>query len=1302
MSESILADQATITTKFNDAVAGRYGVHVGFRHLEQANALAKRLRPSYTLNKADGWLYLVYLVRSGGETDAHKLVHDLSQDNDSDVVVEIDQLVLDDDFSLHADDIAFSDGDKEFHDYGVAEIEAALSNPPEDGPSGLDEGLSADKDAAPVEITTLNDAEVHGKIPQAYRERLIRASRAKSRDEKTWKTSPEFTFGVFLDNYLTHHKPGNKDGWCFVPGALIGGKRSNQSVEALYMMGLDVDSGESMADTFAIIQKMGLFAVLYTTHSHLTTDIEIKQDRFYKWASDNDKDPDPNDLTVRQFLTEQGKYHADVIASAVYVETVHEVTGVIIKVQTRPIDKFRIVFLLNDPYVIAQQKMSQKDAIQQWREMILGLAKAIGIRVDRAATDCSRLFYEPRHAKGAEFKILINAGKKLLDWKKIKKDSTKGNATSDPFDQAGHVMGGSSKARAVTAGGLDLQSWASAAAAGFMPSMVFQEYCPERIRKEQGTSKFTVECPFDDEHSNPGDTEDMGCFIEDAGEAETFSFRCSHDACADYDRLDMLQRAIAEDWFPESVLTDSRYSCLVVDEDVDEEGEDAGDQPLAAPGNPDAPEKITKAELKTLSMLGDGPQRNAALGRIKAKALAIAATFTPATLEHEYKALIERTLALSKTDFAAVDKLIAKRIDVAPGVIKELRNDVKKEVRGEVEGKSGLDEDGWIRFTEDSEFYIGEHEGQKWVYRRGSKENGDRRLCQHFRVSRVATDTGGKSQHLTITFPTPEGDMSVTVPRGDLPQYSKIGQAILDAGFMCTDANTVSGILMPLAFAANALLIERTGFAYGGNAFLRPDGRTVRHIDRMLSEAERPYLQSPGADRPSHLFTAGTKEGYVAAIRPAFVTTKGATRKPDATGVLDPGPFPNIALMALAAAAGVVHTYANPLDGVLLASIVAPSGSIKTIGAEVYVAGSGNPTSSESGFFTWDATKAGLEVRLPRISACNLALDELRLARQPEQVETMLWMLFAGKGGVRSNAVMGEPQTRVFGGVAVITSEELLAEYFARHRIKPPPGFDARVVSIRYTREMIPNQIGNADAMDIIKGFHAGARANYGHAADAAVIELLRMTAAKETSPEALGRVLFDYRDELAAMVPDRQTMDSRAADLFATFRYSGELLQRLGFIPADYDVKALIEWTWLNCRVGVREKKPGSAAIDRFRATILASGDRIPEWDKVAWYANGGDDYRGALAWRSKKKVNGEMRNIIMITEGKLAEIVQELTGGVTDLIEELERIGALIPGPDAKTHRQRSNVLLRHYQIDADKFLTLQKGDEQFEEDE
>lgn len=1160
------------------------------------------------------------------------------------------------------------------------------------------EGLSAEAAIPSIDgpptgmIGPDREAELFGDISQEILDRQIIVSRASQKEGdyppgKSKKGQPrifaqgaEGKFSDFLLTNLTKIRTGEKDGICFVPGALVDGRRLNQAVTKLYMMGLDVDSGASMQDTMRKLQSMGLFFCAYTTHSHGKGQIPVKRDRFYKWATDNGYETEATVETVKPFLNSGDvKYTQDVINSISDVTTVHETSGIQLHISTKPFDKFRLLFVLEQPYVIAEQPGSQRDAIKAWGSMILGMGAALGISVDKAATDPARLFYSPSKAKNANnARVVVSAGKPL-DWRSISKIDVAGTVSSDPFDQAASIMGGKIRGQILSPQkGLHLQKWASERAHGFQISQVFKDHCDENLKEETAPGKFTVICPFDDDHSNAGDPDDKGCFIQDAGmDAESFTFRCSHDSCAGHDRLAMLEKAMVDGWFTDGVLTDPAYDVAGVHEDAG--GQDSANLVIEEVWN--WVEKVKGA------FVSSGKVDRPLVSRVAYDVAALGPDGVTVGQE-VWDALDE---AINATN--SKPKLTKKDWDaVLSGARKQRKDREKANARlmrkSEARSgpKSGLDGDGWIQFSDDSQFFIAPYNGRPWVWRKGPKDGSDRPMCQHFRVTRVATAIGGKAQHLTITFPTPEGDMSVTIPRSDLGSYAKIGEALLDAGFTCADNMSVGNILMPLALAANALLIDRTGFAYGGHAFLRPDGRTVRHKSREVPATERPYLQSPGADRPSHLFTAGTPEGYINAIGPAFVDAKGVTRKP-AHAAFDPGPFPNVALMALGAASGVIHTYANPHDGVLLASIVADSGSIKSIGALVFVAGSGNPMSDESGFFTWSATKAGLEVRLPRLSSCNLGLDELRSANDPKKVEEMLWMLFAGKGVMRSNNKLEEPKSRVFNGVCVLTSEELLADYFTRNKIDPPPGFDARVVSIKYTRAMIPSQ-KDPEIIKIITGFGEGARANYGHALEAAVNELLRMTAAGEATPDGVSKVLFGYRNELAAMVRDRQTMDDRAADLFATFRYSGELLQRLGFIPPDYDVEALVKWTWLNCRVAVRVSSTGDALVDHFRATIHGNADRVPEWSKDDWSLNGGD-YRGALAWKSTKKVADEKRKILMITPNKLAEIAKDLTGGVSDLIAALEKIGALIPGSDAKTHRERGKTRLLHYQIDLDKLL-------------
>ncbi|MCB1469862.1 MAG: hypothetical protein KDK08_22555, partial [Rhizobiaceae bacterium] len=426
-------------------------------------------------------------------------------------------------------------------------------------------GLSAESAGG---VWNLNDAEVHGEISNEILNTPVRIALGNSQEEKKWKVSEEAPFGLLLDPFLTTHKVGKKNGPCFVTGALVDTDRRKNAVTSLHMIGLDVDSGASLDKTFAQIKSMGLFVVAYTTHSHRTTEIRIKQDRYWKWCEKTGNDGNvPTTETVREFLKTETQYVNDVIESARYVEIVHDREGMNLAIETLPIHKFRLIFLLEEPYVIAEQKMAQRDAILQWERMVMGLGQMLGIEVDRAARDPSRLFFYPRHPKGAtNFKILVNGSGRKLDWREIKQAEPhtigKRRASDDPFENAAEAMGDGNE-RIITKDGFDLSKWVARRGDGFMISELLKDHADDRLRAEIQPGKFVCECPFDEEHSNSGDLDDKGCYIEDAGgSVEQFQFRCSHNSCSGRDRLAMLCKAIDDGWFDGEVLYDPRYDCV--------------------------------------------------------------------------------------------------------------------------------------------------------------------------------------------------------------------------------------------------------------------------------------------------------------------------------------------------------------------------------------------------------------------------------------------------------------------------------------------------------------------------------------------------------------------------------------------------------------------------------------------------------------------------------------------------------------------------------------------------------------------
>ncbi|MCO5064305.1 MAG: DUF927 domain-containing protein [Rhizobiaceae bacterium] len=352
------------------------------------------------------------------------------------------------------------------------------------------------------------------------------------------------------------------------------------------MMGLDIDSGYQMEDAFRLVRETGLTCIFYTTHSHLTTRVEIAYDKFYAWATKLGVDPDaPSDSDVRRYMLGEGKYVSAVCNSATFVEKA-QANGMKIVVETTPIPKFRMVFPLAKPFIYKAQLGAHKDVISLWSRKVLGLGRQFGVEPDNAARDPSRLFYLPRHRKGSTgHRIMLTIGK-LIRFEDIPEGTPHAKQSNDPFEKAGAAMGatkgGDDRLKSPELG-IDLMTWAAQRAHGFDIAQVFKDHADDRIREEHSESKYAVECPFDEGHSDPGNPDDRACFVESAGHAETFAFSCRHEGCAGYDRLHFMRKCLADSWFPESVLTDPDYYVCEIEDDAGSES--AGDpSDKAAPG----------------------------------------------------------------------------------------------------------------------------------------------------------------------------------------------------------------------------------------------------------------------------------------------------------------------------------------------------------------------------------------------------------------------------------------------------------------------------------------------------------------------------------------------------------------------------------------------------------------------------------------------------------------------------------------------------------------------------------------------
>lgn len=372
----------------------------------------------------------------------------------------------------------------------------------------------------------------------------VHAGKAKA----TRVTNKGGTIGDFLPKILNHTE-GQKDGSAAVLGRIVGKARKADAMAEEHAIGLDFDNGTPIEEIKSALQSNGLFAVLYTTHSHLKAQTEISCNALIKYRDETSPNTSIEDASIA-YLRDMKNYHVSVIATCKFVGRQVTVDGEAFIVEHAPMDKVRVVIFLEKPFNFIDAAPAQREAQMKWKAILRGTAKMLGVQIDEACLDPARIFYLPRHRRGARFQTWCNTEGRLLDW-----------TTIDPVD-----LPKSNGRREHETTRNDhpawLMKWAATTAPRFLMAAMFRDHAPDHVRRDHSEGKMTVECPFDGEHSNPGDRNDEGCFVRDA-EADpsrpTSAFQCSHNSCKGRDRLDFIAEAIEQDWFQKECLFDESY-----------------------------------------------------------------------------------------------------------------------------------------------------------------------------------------------------------------------------------------------------------------------------------------------------------------------------------------------------------------------------------------------------------------------------------------------------------------------------------------------------------------------------------------------------------------------------------------------------------------------------------------------------------------------------------------------------------------------------------------------------------------------
>ena len=416
-------------------------------------------------------------------------------------------------------------------------------------------------DTPPWEHDKINDAVVMTPIDLDSYTQPMTISIGMNRLSTKWRNET-MSVGQFVAVLSNHPIGKEKDGPGFVLAEIIGSNRRKQAVKVCYGVGLDIDVGLSGAEIDAQLAQLGCLAVRYTTFSHKKTTSKFNKDRLTKWC--NKKGIVFDKTALARFLKEEEEWVPAMIESAEYTGDEHEETGLMAIVTHAPMEKHRIVLPLAEPFVPTQVAATHEAGMNLWGDICRALGRLLGdLPIDKSATDPSRLFYFPRHAKNRPHETSLFGGP-LFDWRNLDLDIQQAPANALEAALVAEVTSYDrkpGKGRSTTEEGKNLGRWAVKAAHGFQIVDVIRDYAEDRIRTN-GSQKIDIECPFDEDHSNPGDPEDRGCFAVNAGDgpSEIFTIKCQHDSCHGRTNLDFLGKMLKDQWFGEEVLEDGNYN----------------------------------------------------------------------------------------------------------------------------------------------------------------------------------------------------------------------------------------------------------------------------------------------------------------------------------------------------------------------------------------------------------------------------------------------------------------------------------------------------------------------------------------------------------------------------------------------------------------------------------------------------------------------------------------------------------------------------------------------------------------------
>ena len=181
----------------------------------------------------------------------------------------------------------------------------------------------------------------------------------------------------------------------FVPGAIAGDQRRATAISALTALVLDLDKGENLDVIRSNVRAAGVLAIVYSTHSHMSSTTEIKIDDYREFTGELT----PTAAGLRCYLADKKGIDPEFLESVDVQESYRDTAdGAVCVAGHAPIPKYRVVLPLEKPFArreFVENGMTQRDFEAAWKAKYAAFANALGVRWDSACADVARAFFYP-------------------------------------------------------------------------------------------------------------------------------------------------------------------------------------------------------------------------------------------------------------------------------------------------------------------------------------------------------------------------------------------------------------------------------------------------------------------------------------------------------------------------------------------------------------------------------------------------------------------------------------------------------------------------------------------------------------------------------------------------------------------------------------------------------------------------------------------------------------------------------------------------------------------------------------------